>query len=103
MSDIVGELKSLFQQNSIPVFGIAESELLENEPEGYKPSDMLSSALSMLCFGIPVPRGVFLDKKRVNKNYWRMASIYYNKIDVISSQAAVIIENKNETATPVLS
>lgn len=103
MNKIMEELKSHFQQNSIPVFGIAESRFLESEPEGYRPSDMLSSALSIICFGVPIPKGVFLDQKRVNKNYWRMADIYYKNIDVISSQAAVIIENHNEIATPVLS
>jgi len=32
-----------------------------------------------------------------------MASIYYHNMDVISSQAAVIIEGQDEIATPVLS
>lgn len=103
MNTIVEALKSLFQQSGIPVFGIAESKFLESEPEGCRPSDMLSSALSIICFGIPIPKGVFIDQKRVNKNYWRMANIYYHQIDVISSQAAVIIESQNEIATPALS
>ncbi len=103
MNNIMEELKSLFRQNGIPVFGIAESTLLESEPEGYRPSDLLSSASNIICFGIPIPKGVFLDQKRVNKNYWRLANIYYHQIDVISSQAAVIIESHNEMATPVLS
>lgn len=50
MNKIIEELKSLFQQNGIPVFGIAESKFLESEPEGYRPSDMLSSALRIICF-----------------------------------------------------
>ncbi len=103
MNTIIEELKDLFQHNGIPLFGIAESKLLENEPKGHRPSDMLLSAASILCFGIPVPKGVFLDQKRVNKNYWRIASIYYHNIDVISSQAAVIIEGHNEIAAPILS
>ena len=103
MSLIMEELKNFFQLNGIPVFGIAESKLLESEPEGYRPSDMLTSALSIIAFGIPIPKGVLLDQKRVNKNYWRMANIYYHQIDVISSRAASIIESQNEIATPVLS
>ncbi|MFC1877821.1 hypothetical protein ACFL2E_11220 [Thermodesulfobacteriota bacterium] len=103
MNNIIEELKGLFRQSGIPVFGIAESKLLESEPEGNRPSDMLSSPLSMLCFGLPVPKGILLDQKRLNKNYWRMASVYYHNIDVISSQVAVIIEGQNEIATPVLS
>lgn len=103
MNNIIEGLKSLFRQNGIPLFGIAKSKILESEPEGYRPSDMLSSAKSIICFGIPIPKGVLLDQKRLNKNYWRMANIYYHNIDVISSQAAVIIESQNEIAAPVLS
>lgn len=103
MNSIIDELNRLFQQNGIAVFGIADSRQLESEPEGYRPSDILAAASRILCFGIPVPRGLLRDRKRLNTNYWRLASIYYQKLDFISSQAAVIIENHNETASPVLS
>jgi len=59
MKKIIEGLKSLFTQNNIPVFGIARASSLENEPSGYRPSDMLSSAESILCFGIPIPKGIF--------------------------------------------
>ena len=103
MNRIIEELERLFQHNNIPVFGIAESKGLENETKGHRPSDMLETASRILCFGIPVPRGLLKDHNRLNANYWRLASIYYQKIDAISIQAAVIIENHNETAAPVLS
>lgn len=103
MNQIVEMLKSLFQQNGIPVFGMAKSEFLESEPSGYRPSDVLPSVSSMVCFGIPIPRGVFVDRRKVNKNYWRMASIYYHQIDVVSSRLAVLLESQNEMAAPVLS
>ncbi|KPA11770.1 hypothetical protein MHK_008022 [Candidatus Magnetomorum sp. HK-1] len=75
-----GLSKTKIQQNVIPVFGIAESKFLESEPKGYRPSDLLSSASRVLCFGTQVPRGVLLDQKRVNENYWRIASVYYHNI-----------------------
>ncbi|KPA11485.1 hypothetical protein MHK_008300 [Candidatus Magnetomorum sp. HK-1] len=34
MNKIIEDLKSLFQQNGIPVFGTAESKFLESEPKG---------------------------------------------------------------------
>ena len=103
MDQIVEVLRDFFQQNGISVFGTAPAKKLEDEPVGHRPSDMLPSAASMVCFGIPIPRGVFLDKRKVNKNYWRMASIYYHQIDVLSSQLAVLLESQNEVAAPVLS
>jgi hypothetical protein len=103
MDTIIRDLKQLFQHNGISVFGIAESGWLESEPEGYRPSDMLADASRILCFGIPVPRGLLQDRNRLNMKYWRLASIYYQKMDFISSQAAVTIESHGETASPVLS
>lgn len=103
MNKVIEELKDLFERNGVSVFGIAASNTLESEPEGHRPSDMISSASSILSFGIPIPKGMLQDQKRLAKNYWRMASLYYQKLDNISFQAAVIIEGYNETASPVLS
>jgi hypothetical protein len=43
---------------------MAKAKSLENEPPGYKPSDMIDSAESILCLGIPVPKGIFQCKER---------------------------------------
>lgn len=103
MESLMNELSIFFQRNSISLFGICDASFLEKEPEGTRPSDMLPSAVSVLCFGLPIPRGFFIDKKRINRNYWRIASTYYHTLDNISSQAALLIETRDETAVPVLS
>ena len=59
MTEIIEEITNLFVRNSIPVFGITSAKSLENEPLGYRPSDMLKPAESILCLGIPVPKGLF--------------------------------------------
>lgn len=101
MKKAIVELKRLFTQNNIPVFGIAKASSLENEPSGYKPSNMLDSAKSILCFGIPVPRGIFGCQERSEWMYWRAANIYYRNIDMVLMRVAGIIEEEGETAAPV--
>lgn len=101
MKKIVEELTNLSSQNNIPVFGIAKAGSLENEPSGYRPSDMLSSAQSILCLGIPVPKGIFKSEERSEWMYWRAASIYYRNIDMVLMQASSMIEKKGEIAVPV--
>jgi len=101
MKKIVEELTNLSAQNNIPVFGIAKSGSLENEPSGYRPSDMLDSAESILCFGIPVPKGILTCQERSESMYWRAASIYYRKIDAVLMQVASFIEEKREIAVPI--
>jgi epoxyqueuosine reductase len=101
MRKIIEGLKKLFAQNNIPVFGIDKASSLENEPSGYRPSDMLDSAKSILCLGIPVPKGIFKSEERSGWMYWRAANIYYRNIDTVLMRAASIIEEKGEVAVPV--
>jgi len=101
MKKVEEELKNIFLQNNIPMFGIAKASSLENEPSGYKPSDMLASAKSILCLGIPVPKGIFKCQERSEWMYWRAASIYYRNIDMVLMRACSIIEEKGEVAVPI--
>ena len=101
MKQIISELKTFFSRNHIPVFGITRAKSLENEPLGYRPSDMLASTKSILCLGIPVPKGIFKCQERSEWMYWRAANIYYRNIDAILMQVARIIEEKGEIAVPV--
>ena len=101
MEKILEEMTNLFAHNNIPVFGTAKASYLENEPSGYRPSDMLASAQSILCFGIPVPKGIFKCQERSEWMYWRAANIYYRNIDMVLMRVANIIEEKGETAVPV--
>ena len=101
MTKIIEEITNLFARNNIPVFGIAKASSLEKEPSGYRPSDMLASAESILCLGVPVPKGVFKSEERSEWMYWRAASIYYRNIDAVLMRACSIIEEKGEVAVPI--
>ncbi len=101
MTEIMEEITSLFTRNNIPVFGSIEARSLEKEPSGYRPSDMLSSARSILCFGLPVPKGLFQCQERSEWMYWRSANGYYRNIDIVLTKAAAMIEEEGEIAVPV--
>ena len=101
MKKTVEKIKTLFIRNDIPVFGITKSSLLEDETQGFRPSDALPSAKSILCVGNPVPKGVFQNNGRQHENYWRAANIYYRNMDAILLQVARIIEEQGEVAVPV--
>jgi len=101
MRKIVEELKKFFLRNNVKIFGIAKAALLQNEPLGYRPSDMLASAKSILCLGIPVPKGIFKCQERSEWMYWRAANIFYRNIDAVLMRACSMIEEKGEIAVPV--
>jgi epoxyqueuosine reductase QueG len=101
MEKTVEEIRALLLGQGIPVFGIAESSLMENEPQNYRCSDALASAKSILCIGMPFPKGVFYSERNSNETYWRAANIYYRNIDMILLRIARMIEEKGEVAVPV--
>jgi len=101
MIKIIEGMMNLFAQNHIPVFGIAKAASLEKEPLGYRPSDMLASAESILCLGVPVSKGIFKCKERSEWMYWRAANIYYRSIDAVLMRACSIVEEKGEVAVPI--
>jgi epoxyqueuosine reductase len=103
MNESIEEIKKFILQNNIPVFGISAAESLQNEPRGYRPSDMLPQARSILCLGIPVPKGIFKSEERSAWMYWRAANIYYRTIDAVLMRVSSLIEEKGEVTVPVYS
>ena len=101
MDAVVEAIRVLCEQNGIPVFGIGDSSLLEGAPEGYRPSDNLPGTKSMVCLGIPVPKGVLRQNGRSNAVYGRTANIYYRKMDTVLLQAACLLEASGASALPV--
>jgi len=95
------KLKAFFNQNRIPVFGIEKADQLKAEPLGYRPSDLLESVESILCMGLPIPKGIFQCASNSEQIYWRTVNIYYRNIDAVLIGAANIIEEMDEIAVPV--
>ena len=101
MKEIIEKLQAFLNQNNIPVFGVAKADLVEAAPSGHMPSDFLESAQSILCIGLPIPKGVFQCARDSEQMYWRTVNVYYRYIDATLIRAANIIEEKGEVAIPV--
>ena len=101
MDRIIQDIEKLCVSNRIPVFGTGKSAALEAADPGSRPSDTLPLAKSVVCVGLPLPRGVFQAKERSNEVYWRAANIYYRMIDAVLLRLAQTIEEEGETAVPV--
>ena len=101
MREITEKLKAFFNQNNIPVFGITDVDSLEAGPPGHKPTDLFESAKSVLCIGLPIPKGIFRCAKNPEQMYWRTVNVYYRHMDAALIGAASIIEERDGTAIPV--
>jgi epoxyqueuosine reductase QueG len=101
MRETLAGIKSLLAQNSFPLFGIAESASMEDAPQGYRPSDLLSGAKSLLAIGLPVPKGAYQCKGRSIETVWRTHSLYYKNIDAISLRVSLLLEEQGGNAVPI--
>lgn len=101
MSAIEHDVATALKDEGVGLWGIGPSELMEDERPGYRPSDLVSGARSLLCFGIPVPRGVFEQQRHVVETNWRVQNLYYRKLDGLSVRLAARLEEEGERAAPV--
>lgn len=102
MKDLTEKIKDFSLHQNIPVFGVGRAADLENSaPKGYRPSDLLPAPQSLLCLGIPIPKGIFKGGTRANLAYWRAANTSYRNMDMILMQLSRIIEETGEEAMPV--
>ncbi len=101
MAVLMDRLLSLADEEGIPVLGVAASKDLESEPSGSRPSDALSDARSLLCFGLAVPAGVYHADAHQTEAVWRTQNIYYRRLDTLSLRFAALLEESGERAIPV--
>ncbi len=101
MNTILNDIAATLTREGVSVWGTGPSAPMENEHPGSRPSDLVSGARSLICFGIPVPRGIFDQKHHVVEVNWRTQNLYYRKLDSLSVRLAARLEEDGERAVPV--
>ncbi len=100
MNAILNDIASILTSEGVTVWGTGASGPMEDEQPGYRPSDLAPGARSLVCFGIPVPRGVVDLKRHMVLSNWRTQSLYYRKLDSLSLRLAARLEEEGERAIP---
>lgn len=97
LDEVVGVLRG----GGVSVWGTGPSDTMEDERPGHRPSDLVSGARSLLCFGIPVPRAVFDQRDHVVETNWRIQGLHYRRLDDLSVRIATLLEERGARAVPV--
>lgn len=98
----IDKILKVLESEGIPVFGIAPASLMENEEIGHRPSDILSNAKTIICYGIQIPNSIYqLNKNRIEM-IWRAQNLLYRKLEDISLKISNIIENEGFKAIPTI-
>ena len=101
MATAMKEIERLFSLARTPVFGTAPATMLENGRPGYRPADLLPGARSVVCFGAPMPQGIYRCASKPIEMYWRAIAMFWRATDDLSLQVAAVIEQAGFTSCPV--
>jgi epoxyqueuosine reductase len=107
------KVKELARANNLDYVGIAKAELLQNEPEGMKPTDFLPGAQAIVSLGIKLSQGVQLANKLAHQGGPRHAIYSYlwhgfglpnlHYIDRTALLVTRLLEKEGYIAVPVMS
>ncbi|MEJ2209964.1 MAG: 4Fe-4S double cluster binding domain-containing protein [Anaerolineae bacterium] len=88
-------------EENIAVLGCGPASALADEPPGRRPKDLLPGALSLICFGLPVPRGVYRTPAHTLEAVWRAQNLNYRRLDGLSLRIAALLEGAGAEAVPI--
>jgi epoxyqueuosine reductase QueG len=98
---VVDQIRKIVAAESVPVFGIGSASKMANELPGHRPEDLLQGAQSLICFGIPVPYGVYQMPTYGLDTVWRSQNLHYRCLDTLSIHFAALLEDNGERAVPI--
>ena len=98
---IINEFKRIANDENITVFGIGPASAMKNEPEGYRPENLLPGVQSLICFGIALPKGVYAVGRNNLEMTWRSQNLLYRRLDTLALRFSVLLENNGDRAVPV--
>ena len=98
-----GELRDFLKTRSVPLFGIAPISQLPHVPEDFSPGQILGGARSVICFAVPIPKGVLHAGAHSLALYWRYCNTVYRALDTSSNHLCLHLEGRGYAASPIYS
>jgi len=63
----------------------------------------LEGAKTVICYGVPIPKGILHSKGNSLDLYWRYCNMQYRALDSVSNRLCLFLEEKKCSATPIYS
>ncbi len=98
---IVEELHKIARAENVSVIGIGQASEMSDERSGYRPEDLMPGAQSIICFGIPVPRGVYSTTNYNLEATWRSQNLLYRRLDTLALRISTLLEENGARAIPI--
>ncbi len=98
---IKSEILSFLDNAGMSVYGVASVKQLSSTPESFSPQSVLEGARSVICYGVPIPKGIVYAKGNNLDIYWRYCNMQYRNLDSVSNRLCLFLEEKNCSAAPI--
>ena len=98
---MLDQIRDLARKENIPVLGFSPASAMAGERPGHRPEDLLPGAQSLICFGLPVPKGVYRTPIYTLETVWRSQNLNYRRLDALSMRIAALLEENGASAVPI--
>lgn len=95
------EIKDFLKDKGIPLMGIAAVERLPSVSEEFSPQTILENAKSIICYGVPIPKGIIYANNNSLALYWRYCNMLYRTLDMVSNRLSLVLEEKGYLTVPI--
>lgn len=95
------KIKDFLNSKGIYVMGTSSVGPLARVPEAFSPQAFLAGAKSIVCYGMPIPKGIVFAESSDRDLYWRFCNMAYRSLDVASNQLCMMLEERGAVALPI--
>ena len=95
------EVKDFLNGEGIPIMGISAMCQLPSVPEDFSPQAILKGAKSIICYVVPIPKGVVYADNNDLVLFWRYCNMVYRSLDMASNKLCLVLEEKGHSASPI--
>ncbi|HYA41230.1 MAG TPA: hypothetical protein VEF34_08000 [Syntrophobacteraceae bacterium] len=100
MKDAIDDLLS---KRGISLFGVSEPKQFDEMPAQFTPAHILSSTRSVLCYAVPIPKGILHAEDHSSLLFWRFSNMTYRFLDRVSNEVCTELEAQGHIAVPIYS
>jgi epoxyqueuosine reductase QueG len=97
------EIRGLLDGEGIPIVGTAVACELPSVPADFSPESTLTGARSVICYGVPIPKGIVYADSNDLALYWRYCNMVYRSLDMASNKLCLALEQQGHLASPIYS
>lgn len=94
------DVRAFLGDEGIQLSGITDIHEVSSVPEDFSPQAILNGAKSVICYGVPIPKGILYADKHDLSLYWRYCSMVYKSLDMVSNKLSLFLEQKGYVTSP---